>query len=88
MDPDIEVYYKKDNCIKKDCSCLWIILSLIAVALSFFVGVLVAALTTIVDTLAVGAIIALIVILAILLIIAIINVICCTMKNDKKKYCC
>ena len=87
MEPNIEVYYKKDEEKRKDCSCLWIILSLIAVALSFFVGVLITALTGIVATIGIGGIIALIVILVILLIISIINVICCK-KNDKKKYCC
>ena len=86
MEPNIEVYYKKDEEKRKDCSCLWIILSLVAVALSFFVGVLIATLTGIVATIGIGGIIALIVILVILLLIAIMNVICCK-KNGKKKYC-
>ena len=87
MEPNIEVYYKKDECRKIDCSCSWLIPSLVAVALSFFVGVLVAALTGIIDTLTVGGIIALVIILAVLLVITIINVIC-YIRNDKKKYCC
>ena len=83
MEPQVEIYCKKEKDRKKDCSCLWLILALVAIALSFFVGVLVAALTGIVATLGIGAIIALIVILAVLLVIAIINVICC-LKKDKK----
>ena len=87
MEPNIEVFCKKDEYKRKDCTCLWIVLSLVAVALSFFVGVLVSALTGIVDTISVGGIIALVVILSILLVIAIINVICC-IKNAYKKNCC
>jgi len=83
MEPE-EVYYKKDR--KNNCFCIWIIGAIIAIVLSFFVGVLVAELTTIIATLGIGAIIALIVILAVLLIIAIINLICC--KKPEKKKCC
>ena len=88
MEPQVEVYYKKDRDRKKDCSCLWIIVALVAIALSFFVGVLVAALTAIIATLGVGAIIALVIVLAVLLIIAVISVICCKKDDKKKKYCC
>ena len=90
MEPHVEVYYKKekDRDSKKDCSCLWIIVALVAIALSFFVGVLVAALTGIIATLGVGAIIALVIVLAVLLVIAIINVICCKKGDKKKKHCC
>lgn len=84
MEPNIEIYCKKD---KKDCSCLWLILAIVAVALAFFAGVLVAALTEITTTIGIGAIIALIIILAVLLIIAIINVICCRKRNRRKEYC-
>ena len=88
MEPHVEVYCKKEERPrKKNCFCLWLIVALVAVALGFFVGVLVAALTGIITTLGIGAIIALVVILAVLLIIAIINVICCK-TNDRKKYCC
>ena len=85
MEPHVEIYCKKEK--RKDCSCLWLILAVVAVALAFFVGVLVAALTEIITTLGIGAIITLIVALAVLLVIAIINVICCK-KNDKRKDCC
>ena len=85
MEPHVEVYYKKER--KKDCFCLWLIVALVAIALSFFAGVLVAALTAIITTLGVGAIITLIIALAVVLIVAIINVICCK-KNDRKKDCC
>lgn len=85
MEPQVEIYCKKDK--KKDCSCLWIILAVIAVALSFFVGALVAALTGFVAILGIGAIAVLIIALVILLIIAIINLICCR-KSNKKKCCC
>lgn len=85
MEPQVEIYCKKEN--KKDCSCLWLILAIVAIALSFFVGALVAALTGFVATLGVGAIVTLIIALAVLLIITIINVICC-IKKDRKKHCC
>lgn len=86
MEPQVEIYCKKEN-KRKDCSCLWLILAIILVALFFFVGVLVAALTGIIATLGIGAIIALVVLLAVLAILAIIGVICCK-KNDRKKKCC
>lgn len=85
MEPQVEIYCKKDR--KKDCSCLWIILGVIAVALSFFVGALVAALTGFVVLLGIGAVAVLIIALIILLIIAIVNLICCK-KSNKKKCCC
>ena len=85
MEPHVEIYCKKDR--KKDCSCLWIIVALIAIALAFFAGVLVAALTAIITTLGIGAIIALVVIFAVLLVASIIAVICCK-KNDRRKDCC
>ena len=88
MEPQVEVYYKKDRDRKKDCSCLWLIVALVAIALSFFVGVLVAALTGIIATLGIGAIIALVIILAVLLVIAIINALCCKKEDRKKKCCC
>ena len=79
MEPQVEIYCKKE-CKKKDCSCLWLILAIILIALSFFVGALVATLT-------VGAVVVLIIALAILAIIAIINLICCKKDNKKKYYC-
>ena len=85
MEPQIEVYCKKDK--KKDCSCLETILFIISIALSFFIGALVAALTGFVTTLGTGAVIVLIIALAILLISALISLLCCK-KTDKKKNCC
>ena len=69
METNVEVYYKKekDRDRKKDCSCLWIIVAVVAIALAFFVGVLVAALTGIIATLGVGAIITLVIALAVLI---------------------
>jgi len=86
MEPQVEIYCKKDN-KKKDCSCLWIILAVIAIALSFFVGALVAALTGFVAILGIGAVAVLIIALVILAIISLISLICCR-KTDKKKCCC
>ena len=80
-------YHKKDKDRRKDCSCLWLIVAVVAIALAFFVGVLVAALTGIIATLGVGAIIAIVVVLAVLLVVTIISVICCK-KDDRKKKCC
>lgn len=88
MEPQVEVYYKKEKDRKKDCSCLWLIVGIVAIALAFFVGVLVAALTGIIATLGVGAIIALVVALAVLLLVAIISVICCKKDDRKRKNCC
>ncbi len=86
MEPQVEIYCKKEN-RRKDCSCLWLILALVAIALSFFVGALVAALTGFVAILGIGAVAVLIIALVVLLIIAIINVICCK-KNNKRRDCC
>ncbi len=86
MEPEVEVYCKKDN-KKKDCSCLWLILAIVAIALSFFVGAIIATLTGFVSILGIGAIAVLIIALAILLVISIIGLICCR-RNDKKKKCC
>lgn len=86
MEPN-EVCYKKEKCKNNDCFCLELIVTIVAIALAFFVGVLVAALTGIIATIGVGAIIGLIIALAVLLVIAIINVICCK-KNDKKRNYC
>lgn len=85
MEPNVEIYCKKDN--KKNCSCLWLILTVVSIALSFFAGVLVAATTEIVTTIGIGAIITLIIALVILLLIALINVICCN-KRNKRRECC
>ena len=89
MEPHVEVYYKKekDREGRRNCSCLWLIVGIVAIALAFFVGVLVAALTAIITTLGVGAIIAIVVVLAVLLVVALISVICCK-KDDRKKKCC
>lgn len=85
MEPNIEIYCKKDN--KRDCSCLWLIVAVVAVALAFFVGVLVADLTEIIATIGVGAIITLVIALGVLLLIALINVICCK-KRCRRRECC
>ena len=86
MEPNVEIYCKKEN--KKDCSCLWLILAVVAIALAFFAGVLVAALTEIIATIGIGAIITLIIALGVLLLITAINVICCNKKNIRKQHCC
>lgn len=86
MEPQVEIYCKKEN-KKKDCSCLWLIFAVVVFALTFFVGALVAALTDLVAILGVGAIIALIIALGVLAVIALIALICCQ-KGDKKKKCC
>lgn len=85
MEPNVEIYCKKEN--KKDCSCLWLILAIVAVALAFFVGVLVAGITGIITTIGTGAIITLIIALAVLLVVALINVLCCN-KRNKRRDCC
>ena len=86
MEPQVEIYCKKEN-KTKDCSCLCRILAVVIIALTFFVGALVAALTGFVTTLGVGAIAVLIIALGVLAIIALIALICCR-KSDKKKKCC
>lgn len=85
IEPQVEIYCKKEP-KKKDCTCLWLIVAIVAVALAFFVGALVAALTGFVATLTVGAVAVLIIALAVLLIIAIINVVCC--KIGGRRDCC
>ena len=87
MEPQVEIYCKKEN-KKKDCSCLWPILAVVIFALTFFVGALVAALTGFVTTLGVGAIAVLIIALGVLAIIALIALICCRKSEKKKKCCC
>lgn len=84
METNVEICYKKDR--KKDY-CLYLILGIIAIVLSFFIGVLVAGLTGIFAALGLGAIVALIIALAVLLIVGVIAIICCK-KDDKKKFCC
>lgn len=83
MEPNEE--YRKDR--RKDCFCLWLIVAIVAIVLSFFIGVLVAGLTAILTILGIGGIVTLVIALVVILIIAIINAICCK-KNDKKKHCC
>lgn len=85
MEPDLERYYKKQN--KNKCFCSWIIFTIIAIVLSFFVGVLVAGLTTILSVLGIGVIIALIIAFIMLLVISIINIICCKKIERKKDFC-
>lgn len=85
MEPNVEIYCKKES--KKDCSCLWLILAIVAITLSFFLGILFAAITEIVGIIGIGAIITLIIALGVLLLITAINVICCNKKN-KRKHCC
>ena len=86
MEPQVEIYCKKEN-KRKDCSCIWLIFAVVVFALTFFVGALVAALTGLVATLGVGAIIALIIAFGVLAVIALLALICCQ-KGDKKKKCC
>ena len=87
MEPNVEIYCRKEKYAKKECSCMWLILGIVTIVLSFFIGLLVAATTAILDTLTVGILIALVVILTVILLLTIITVICCS-KNDKKKNCC
>ena len=86
MEPQVEIYCKKED-KRKDCSCLWLILAVVVIAITFFAGALVAALTGLIETLGIGAIITLIIALGVLAIVAIIALICCR-KTDKKKKCC
>ena len=86
MEPQVEIYCKKEN-KRKDCSCLWLILAVVVIAITFFAGALVAALTGLIETLGIGAIITLLIALGVLAIVAIIALICCR-KTDKKKKCC
>lgn len=86
MEPQVEIYCKKEN-KRKDCSCLWLILAVIVIAITFFAGALVAALTGLIEALGIGAIITLLIALGVLAIVAIIALICCR-KTDKKKKCC
>lgn len=86
MEPQVEIYCKKED-KRKDCSCLWLILAVIVIAITFFAGALVAALTGLIETLGIGAIITLLIALGVLAIVAIIALICCR-KTDKKKKCC
>lgn len=86
MEPNVQIFYKKDKDKKKDCSCLWLIVAIVSIVLSFFIGVLVTFFTPILDILGIGVIISLIITLVVLLVIAIINVICCK-RNDRKKCC-
>ena len=86
MEPQVEIYCKKEN-KKKDCSCLWLILAVVVFALTFFAGALVATLTDLVAILGIGAIITLLIALGVLAVIALIALICCN-KGDKKKKCC
>ena len=83
-----EIYCKPERNRKKDCFCSWIFVAVVAIVLSFFIGVLISALTTIITTLTVGSIIALVVAFAVLFILSIIGVICCKKNDDKDKYCC
>lgn len=87
MESEVEIYCKKDD-KKRDCSCLWLILAVVAIALAFFAGALVAALTGFVTTLGIGAVSVLIIALGILFIISIISLICCKKSDKKKKSCC
>lgn len=86
MEPQVEIYCKKED-KRKDCSCLWLILAVVVIAITFFAGALVAALTGLIETLGIGAIITLLIALGVLAIVAIIALICCR-KTDKKKKCC
>lgn len=69
MEPQVEIYCKKEN-KRKDCSCLWIILAVVVFALTFFAGALVATLTDLVAILGIGAIITLLIALGVLAVIA------------------
>ncbi|MCI8273101.1 MAG: hypothetical protein HFJ55_03345 [Clostridia bacterium] len=85
MEPQVEIYCKKDK--KKNCSCISLILAILLITLSFFVGALIAALTGFVVILGIGAVAVLIIALALLTIISIIALICCKNANRKKCNC-
>ncbi len=88
MESDIDIYCKND-CKKKDCTCLYIITALISLILFFFLGVLVQSLVGVVAALTLGAVIVLLITLLILLIISLILLLCCKKGIRKKKcYCC
>ena len=87
MELNEDIYYKKEKDRKKDCSGLWFIVTILAIILSFFVGVLIAEITSILPILGISGVIALIIVFSVLLIIAIISLIYCK-KSNKKKYCC
>jgi len=86
LETNIEIYSKNDK--KPCCSCLWVILAIIGSILTFFIGLLVGATTSIIEGLTTPVIISLVIILIVLLIISIINVICCKAGDKKKKYYC
>lgn len=87
MEQDIDVYCKIDKNKRKNCCCIWIITAILAVVLSFFVGLLVSAVTGILEALGTAVLIAFVVISAILLVISIIALLCCK-SNTKKNSCC
>ncbi len=89
MEPQVEIYCKKED-KRKDCSCLCLILAVVVIAITFFAGALVAALTGLIETLGIGAIITLLIALGVLAVIVFIALICCknTDKDKKKKCCC
>ena len=87
MEPQVEIYCKKEKDKRKDCTCLWIIIAVIAILLSFFIGVLVGTLLGIIGLIGIGYVIVLVIVLAILLLIALIALWCCRKKN-KKRECC
>ena len=86
MEPEYDIYCKKE-CKKKDCTCLYIITTIISLILFFFIGVLAQSLVGIVAALTIGAVIVLLITLIILLIISLILSWCCK-KNNKNKNCC
>ena len=85
MEPQVEIYCKKDK--RKDCSCIWLILAIVLFVLAFFLGVLISALTAIITTLGLGAIITLVVVFAVLALLTIVFAICCRESRNNKNYC-
>ncbi len=86
----------QNKCCKRQKCCVDLIICILTSLLAFTIGLLIGALTAIVVSLNLGALIAIIAILAVLLIIRIINLICCKDKqkednscscNDYDKYC-
>ena len=79
------MFEDKKECKKNKC-CVDIVITILAIAFAFIIGVIIGATTGIYETLGIGAFVVLAVILGILIITRIINLICC--KDKKDKCCC
>lgn len=77
MEPQVEVCFKKNK--KRRC-CEDIVIFILAIFVAFVIGLIVGALTDLITTLGLGAVILFLVTLVILLIIEAIMLICCKRK--------